>query len=163
MGYLTLSTHYGRPNTHQRVTTTCWWAILPFPHTTADLTPTNESRQLVGGLSYPLHPLWQTQHPPTSHDDSLVGYLTLSTHYGGPNTHQRVTTTCWWAILPTTTAPTPTNESRRLVGGLSYPLHPLRRTQHPPMSHDDSLVGYLTLSTHYGGPNTHQRVMTTHW
>jgi hypothetical protein len=75
---------------HQRVTTTRWW------------------------VSFRFHPRRRPFAPPTSHDDSLVGFLFIFTHDAGPLHHQRVTTTRWWGFLsfsPTTPALCTTNES----------------------------------------------------
>jgi hypothetical protein len=70
------------PTSHE----TRWWGFFSFSPTMPALCTTNESRRLVGGVSFRFHPRRRPFAPPTSHDDSLVGFLFISTMTPGFST-----------------------------------------------------------------------------
>jgi hypothetical protein len=82
---LVTTIHHHRHHITITITTTTTITTI-----TTIIITTNESRRLVGVFSFRLHPRRWPLAPPTSHDDSLGCFLTVSTHDARPLHHQRV-------------------------------------------------------------------------
>ena len=114
-------THDAGPKSHPRVTTTRGWAFI--------LSPT----------------------PPTSHNDSLVGFDSLTRRR--PKKPSTSHDDSWVGFNPVSNTTKATHESRRLVGGRSSFLQHHQRVF--------MTRWWVSTPSHDAGPKNHPRVVVT--